>query len=79
MLKGRGSREKYLETTLASVLVSNKAINRGIHLTNGVVVNFLHVISFCNVLLISRRMAITTLHSKMGTKISVRIPPTTLQ
>jgi hypothetical protein len=79
MPKGRGFRDKYLETTLASALVSNKAISRGIRLTNGIVVNFLHVISFCNVLLISHRMAITALRSRMGTKISVRIPPTTLQ
>jgi hypothetical protein len=79
MLKGRGFRDKYLETTFASALVSNKAIRRGIRLTNGIVVNFLHVISFCNVLLISRRMAITALRNRMGTRISVRVPLTTLQ
>jgi hypothetical protein len=79
MLKGRGFRDKYLETELASALVFNKAISRGIRLTNGIVVNFLHVISFCNILLISRRMAITALRSRMGTRISVRIPLTTLQ
>jgi hypothetical protein len=54
MPKGRGFRDRYLEATLASALVFNKAIRRGIHLTNGIMVNFLHVISFCNVLLISR-------------------------
>jgi hypothetical protein len=79
MLKGRGFRDKYLEATLASALVFNKAISRGIRLTNGIVVNFLHVISFCNVLLISRRMAINALSSRMGTRISVRVPPTTPQ
>jgi hypothetical protein len=42
-------------------------------------VNFLHVISFCNVLIISRRTAITALLSRMGTRISVRVPLTTLQ
>jgi hypothetical protein len=79
MPKGRGFRDKYLETTLASALVFNKAINRGTRLTNGIMVNFLHVISFCNVLLISRRTAITALRSRMGTRISVRVPLTTLQ
>jgi hypothetical protein len=79
MPKERGFRDKYLETTLANALVSNKVISRGIHLTNGIVVNFLHVISFCNVLLISRRMAITVLRSRMGTRISARVPLTTLQ
>jgi hypothetical protein len=77
--KGRGFKDRYLETTLASALVFNKAISRGIRLTNGIVVKFLHVISFCNVLLISRRMAITALRSRMGTRISVRVPPTTHQ
>jgi hypothetical protein len=79
MPKGRGFRDKYLEITLTSALVSNKAISRGIRLTNGIVVNFLHVINFCNVLLISRRMVITVLCSRMGTRISVRVPLTTLQ
>jgi hypothetical protein len=79
MPKGRGFRDRYLETTLASALVFNKAISRGIFLTNRIVVNFLHVINFCNVLLISRRMAINALSSRMGTRISVRVPPTTLQ
>jgi hypothetical protein len=79
MIKGRGFRDKYRETTLASALVFNKAIRRGIRLTNGIMVNFLHVINFCNVLLISRRMAITALRSRMGTRISVRVPLTTLQ
>jgi hypothetical protein len=79
MPKERGFRDRYLEATLASALVFNKAINRGIHLTNGIMVNFLHVISFCNVLLISRRMAINALSSRMGTIISVRVPPTTPQ
>jgi hypothetical protein len=77
MPKGRGFRDRYLEAALASALVFNKAISRGIHLTNGIVVNFLHVISFCNVLLISRRMAINALRSRVGTRISVRVPPTT--
>jgi hypothetical protein len=79
MPKGRGFGDKYLETTLASALVFNKAISRGIRLTNGIMVNFLHVISFCNVILISRRMAINALRSRMGTRISVRVPPTTPQ
>jgi hypothetical protein len=77
MPKGRGFRDRYLEATLASALVLNKAISRGIRLTNGIVVNFLHVISFYNVLLISRRMAINALSNRMGTRISVRVPPTT--
>jgi hypothetical protein len=79
MPRGRGFRDRYLEATLASALVFNKAISRGIRLTNGIMVNFLHVISFCNVLLISRRMAINALSSRMVTRISVRIPPTTPQ
>jgi hypothetical protein len=93
MPKGRGFRDRYLGATPASTLVFNKeswstsssaqvfsrAISRGIRLTNGIVVNFLHVISFYNVLLISRRMATNALSSKMGTRISVRVPPTTPQ
>jgi hypothetical protein len=79
MPKGRGFRDRYLETTLASTLVFNKAISRGIRLTNGIVVNFLHVISSCNVVLISRRMAINALRNRMGTRVSVRVPPTTPQ
>jgi hypothetical protein len=79
MPKGRDFRDRYLEATLASALVFNKAISTGIPLTNGIVVNFLHVISFCNILLISRRMAINALSSRMGTRISVRVPPTTPQ
>jgi hypothetical protein len=79
MPKERGFRDRYLEATLASALVFNKAIYRGIRLTNGIVVNFLYVISFCNVLLISRRMAINTLSSIMGTRINVKVPPTTPQ
>jgi hypothetical protein len=79
VLKGRGFRDKYLETTLTSALVSNKAISRGIRLTNGIVVNFLHVISSCNVLLISLRTTITALLSRIGTRVSVRVPLTTLQ
>jgi hypothetical protein len=77
MPKGRGFRDRYLEATLASALVFNKAISRDIRLTNGIMVNFLHVISFYNVLLINRRMAINALSSRMGTRISVRVPPTT--
>jgi hypothetical protein len=79
MPKGRGFRDRYLEVTLASALVFNKAISKGIRLTNGIVVNFLHVISFCNILLISCRMAINALRSRMGTRISVRVPLTTPQ
>jgi hypothetical protein len=79
MPKERGFRDKYLEATLASALVFNKAISRGIRLTNGIVVNFLHIINFCHVLLISRRMAINALRSRMGTSVSIRVPPTTLQ
>jgi hypothetical protein len=79
MPKGRGFRDRYLEATLASALIFNKAIRRGIRLTNGIMVNFLHVINFCNVLLISRRMAINALSSRMGTIISVRVPLTTPQ
>jgi hypothetical protein len=79
MPKGRGFRDRYLETTLASALVFNKAISRGIYLTNRIVVNFLQVISSCNVLLISCRMVINALNSRMGTRVSVRVPPTTPQ
>jgi hypothetical protein len=83
MPKERGFRNRYLEATLASALVSSRAISRvisrGIRLTNGIMVNFLHVISFCNILLISRRMAINALSSRMGTRISVRVPLTTHQ
>jgi hypothetical protein len=79
MPKGRGFRDRYLEATLASAMVFNKAIRRGIRLTNGIVVNFLHVISFCNVVLISRRTAINALRNRMGTRISVRVPLTTPQ
>jgi hypothetical protein len=76
MPKGRDFRDRYLETTLTNALVINKVINRGIRPTNGIVVNFLHVISFCNVLLISRRMTINALSSRMGTRINNRVPPT---
>jgi hypothetical protein len=79
MPKGRGFRDRYLEATLISALVFNKAISRGIRLTNEIMVNFLHVISFSNILLISCRMAINTLRSRMGTRISVRVPLTTPQ
>jgi hypothetical protein len=79
MLKGRDFRDRYLETTLANALVFNKVISRCILPTNGIVVNFLSVISFCNVLLISHRMAINTLSSRMGTRINDRVPPTTPQ
>jgi hypothetical protein len=83
MPKGKGFRDRYLEATLASALVSSRAISRvisrGIHLTNGTVVKFLHVISFYNILCTSRRMAINVLNSKMGTRINARAPPTTPQ
>jgi hypothetical protein len=83
MLKGRGFRDRYMEATLASTLVFSRAISRvisrGIRLTNGTVVNSLHVISFCNVLRTSRRMAINALNSRVGIRISARAPPTTLQ
>jgi hypothetical protein len=79
MLKGREFRDRYMETTLANALVFNKVISRGIRPTNGIVVNLLRVISFCNVLLISRRMAINALSSRMGTRINDRVPPTTPQ
>jgi hypothetical protein len=79
MLKERDFRDRYLETTLANALVISKVISRGIRPTNGIVVNFLHVISFCNVLLISCKMAINALSSRMGTRINDRVPPTTPQ
>jgi hypothetical protein len=79
MLKERDFRDRYLETTLINALVINKVFSRGIRPTNGIVVNFLHVISFCNVLLISRRIAINALSSRMGTRINDRVPPTTPQ
>jgi hypothetical protein len=79
MLKERDFRDRYLETTLANALVISKVISRGIRPTNGIVVNFLHVISFCNVLLISCKMAINALSSRMGTRINDRVPLTTPQ
>jgi hypothetical protein len=79
MLKERDFRDRYLETTLANALVISKIISRGIRPTNGIVVNFLHVINFCNVLLISCKMAINALSSIMGTRINDRVPPTTPQ
>jgi hypothetical protein len=79
MPKGRDFRDRYLETTLTNALVINKVISRGIRPTNGIMVNFLHVISFYNVLLINRRMAINALSSRMGTRINDRVPPTTPQ
>jgi hypothetical protein len=77
MTKGRGFRDRYIEATLVSALVFNKAISRGIRLTNGIVVNFLHIINFCSVLLISHRMVVNALSSRMGTRINVRVPLTT--
>jgi hypothetical protein len=79
MLKERDFRDRYLETTLANALVISKVISRGICPTNEIMVNFLHVISFCNVLLISCKMAINALSSRMGTRINDRVPPTTPQ
>jgi hypothetical protein len=79
MPKGRGFRDRFLEATLTSALVSSRAINRGIRLTSGTVVNSLHIISFCNILRTSHRMVINVLNSRIGTKISARAPLTTLQ
>jgi hypothetical protein len=79
MLKERDFRDRCLGITLVNVLVISKVFSRGIRPTNGIVVNFLHVISFYNVLLISRRMAINALNSRMGTRISDRVPLTTPQ
>jgi hypothetical protein len=75
MPRGKDFRDRLLVVTLVRVLVSSKAINRGLLLVSGIVVRSLSAISSRNVPHSSRRMATNALRSRVGISLSVRVLP----